>query len=434
MQSYNKKVSFHTLGCKLNFSETSTLARQFEAGGFVRAAAGDVPDICIVNTCSVTGQADKKCRNLIRRLAGKYPHAIIAVTGCYAQLKAGEIAGIEGVDIVVGNQGKSEMFRKVSALTAKKGGAEVHGCGAGEITSFFASFSSGDRTRAFLKVQDGCDYKCSYCTIPYARGASRNIPIDEVVRQAEKISASGIKEIVLTGINTGDFGKTTGENFLDLLGALAGIDGIERYRISSIEPNLLTDRIIAYCAGNPKFMPHFHIPLQSGSDRVLGAMRRRYRTADFAERIEKIRELIPDAFIGIDVITGFPGETRQDFDRSYSFLETLEPAFIHVFPYSEREGTPAVALPGKVSAKDKTERTALLTRLGDLLHYRFASRMEGRRVEVLFESDVKNGHIRGFTPNYVKVKIPYDRQAINNIRRVVITDIGPDGEATGSLL
>ncbi|MCD8072181.1 MAG: MiaB/RimO family radical SAM methylthiotransferase, partial [Alistipes sp.] len=285
-------------------------------------------------------------------------------------LRAGQIAAIEGVDIVIGNEGKGELFRKVSALAAKKGAVEVHGCGAGEVSSFFASFSSGDRTRAFLKVQDGCDYKCSYCTIPYARGASRNIPIGEIVGEAEKIAASGTKEIVLTGINTGDFGKTTGETFPGLLRALAGVKGIERLRISSIEPNLLTDEVIMLCSGHPKFMPHFHIPLQSGSDRILGLMRRRYRTAAFAERIAKVREYIPDAFIGIDVITGFPGETQGDFEDTYALLEKLEPSFIHVFPFSEREGTPAVDLPGKVSPRDKAERTAELTRLSDRLHYR----------------------------------------------------------------
>ncbi|MCD8101577.1 MAG: tRNA (N(6)-L-threonylcarbamoyladenosine(37)-C(2))-methylthiotransferase MtaB [Alistipes sp.] len=428
------KVSFHTLGCKLNFSESSTLARQFEEGGFSRCGRGEAPDICVVNTCSVTGQADKKCRNLIRRLARQYPEAIIAVTGCYAQLKADEIAAIEGVDLVVGNGGKGDLFERVSRLAAKKQGTEVHGCGAGRISGFFASFSTGDRTRAFLKVQDGCDYKCSYCTIPYARGASRNIPIADIVNEARVIASTGIREIVLTGINTGDFGKTTGETFADLLRALGDVDGIERYRISSIEPNLLTDEIVGFCAGHPSFMPHFHIPLQSGCDRILGLMRRRYRTALFAERVERVREAIPDAFIGIDIITGFPGETDEDFRSTVDFLRAVRPAFLHVFPFSEREGTPAAEMPGKVPPEEKARRTAALTALSGEFHREFISSRICTVADVLFESDIKNGTIGGFTPNYIKVRIPYDRSAVNAVRQVRLTGISEDGsEARGEL-
>ena len=332
-----RRVNFHTLGCKLNFSESSTLAREFEEGGFVRVAPDAEADICVVNSCSVTEHADKKCRNLIRKLHRRNPGAIIAVTGCYAQLKPQEIAAIEGVDIVVGNNDKGDLYKRVLELPGK-GRAQVYSCDADSLTSFFAAFSSGDRTRAFLKVQDGCDYKCAYCTIHYARGGSRNMPVADLVAEARRIAAAGQKEIVLTGVNTGDFGRTTGEKFIDLLRALDGVDGIERYRISSIEPNLLTDEIIAFCAASPKFQHHFHIPLQSGSDKILGLMRRRYTTARFADRIAAVRALMPDAFIGIDVIVGFPGETEEDFRTTYDFLAGLEPAFLHIFPFSERRG------------------------------------------------------------------------------------------------
>ncbi|MDE5815566.1 MAG: tRNA (N(6)-L-threonylcarbamoyladenosine(37)-C(2))-methylthiotransferase MtaB, partial [Alistipes sp.] len=350
-----RKVNFHTLGCKLNFSESSTLARRFEEGGFERVAANAPADICVINSCSVTEHADKKCRNLIRKIHRRNPQAIIAVTGCYAQLKPHEIAAIEGVDLVLSNNDKGELYRRVCELSGK-GRAQVYSCETDDLTSFFAAFSSGDRTRAFLKVQDGCDYCCSYCTIHYARGGSRNMPIADLVEEARKIAAAGQKEIVLTGVNTGDFGRTTGERFIDLLRALDGVDGIERFRISSIEPNLLTDEIIEFCAASPKFQHHFHIPIQSGSDRILGLMRRRYTTARFADRIAAVRRAMPDAFIGIDVIVGFPGETEEDFRQTYDFLAELHPAFLHIFPFSERPGTPAVDLPGKVQASVATRR------------------------------------------------------------------------------
>ena len=327
-----RRVNFHTLGCKLNFSESSTLAREFERGGFVRVAPDAEADICVINSCSVTEHADKKCRNLIRKLHRRNPGAIIAVTGCYAQLKPQEIAAIEGVDIVLSNNDKGMLYKRVVELSGK-GRAQIYSCDTESLTSFFAAFSSGDRTRAFLKVQDGCDYKCAYCTIHYARGGSRNMPIADLVAEARQIAAAGQKEIVITGINTGDFGRTTGERFIDLLRALNEVEGIERYRISSIEPNLLTDEIIAFCAASPKFQHHFHIPLQSGSDKILGLMRRRYTTARFADRIAAVRALMSDAFIGIDVIVGFPGETEEDFRTTYDFLEELKPAFLHIFPF-----------------------------------------------------------------------------------------------------
>lgn len=428
-----RRVSFHTLGCKLNFSESSTIARQFEEGGFVRVGANDDADICIINSCSVTEHADKKCRNIIRKLHRRNPDAVIAVTGCYAQLRPHDIARIEGVDLVLSNNDKGDMYRRVAEL-GTKGQARIYGCETEELTRFFAAFSSGDRTRSFLKVQDGCDYKCAYCTIHYARGASRNMPVADLVREAEKVAASGLKEIVITGVNTGDFGRSTGERFVDLLRALHGVDGIERYRISSIEPNLITDEIIEFCASSAKFQHHFHIPLQSGSDRILGLMRRRYTSARFADRIAKIRSLMPDAFIGIDVITGFPGESGEDFRQTYDFLERLAPSFLHVFPFSERPGTPAVDMPDKVPAQVSAARVAELERLCDRLHYGFCERAVGGVADVLFESTMRGGMMYGYTGNYIRVKAPYDRSAINTVRRVRLTGIGADHDATAEIL
>ncbi len=414
------KVSFHTLGCKLNYSETSTLAREFEQAGYARASRGEQAAICVVNSCSVTGEADKKCRTLVRRLVRENPGAIIAVTGCYAQLKPAELAAIEGVDLVVGNDSKGELFRQVAAISAKKGTAAVCGCEAGGLTRFFASFSTADRTRAFLKVQDGCDYHCSYCTVPLARGGSRNIAIADLTVQAAQIAATGCREIVITGINTGDFGRTTGESFLDLLKALEAVEGIDRYRISSIEPNLLTDEIIAFTARSSKFMPHFHIPLQSGCDRILGLMRRRYTTALFAERVEAVRRSMPDAFIGIDVIVGFPGETEGDFVQTHAFLENLAPSFLHVFPYSQRDNTPAAGFAEQIAYPASHDRVGRLTALSDRLHETFAARFSGTQADVLFESTLKGGMMSGFTANYIRVQTPYDRARINRICRVTL--------------
>ena len=417
-----RRVSFHTLGCKLNFSESSTLARLFEEGGFERVGVNDAADICVINSCSVTEHADKKCRNIIRKLHRRNPEAIIAVTGCYAQLKPQEIAEIEGVDIVLGNNDKADLYKRVVELS-RRGAAEVYSCHCDEITRFFAAFSSGDRTRSFLKVQDGCDYKCAYCTIHYARGSSRNIPISEIVEQARQVAASGLKEIVITGVNTGDFGRTTGEKMIDLLRALNEVEGIERYRISSIEPNLITDEIIEFCAASPKFQHHFHIPLQSGSDRILGLMRRRYTSAKFADRIEKIRSLMPDAFIGIDVITGFPGETEEDFQQTYDLLARLRPAFLHIFPFSERPGTPAVDMPDKVPSYISTQRVARLEELCRELHYEFCAQGVGTEDDVLFESTVRGGMMFGYTGNYRRVKAPYRKEMIGRICRVRLGEI-----------
>ena len=427
-----KKVSFHTLGCKLNFSETSTIARQFEEGGYATVRHAAEADICVVNTCAVTEHAEKKCRNLIRRLHREAPQAIIAVTGCYAQLRPEELAAIEGVDLVLGNRDKGTLFDRVAALGGKSG-ARIYSCDTAELTNFFAAFSTGERTRAFLKVQDGCDYKCSYCTIHYARGASRNMPVADLVQEAERIAASGRKEIVITGINTGDFGRTTGERFADLLTALDRVAGIERYRISSIEPNLLTDDIIGFCAASAKFHPHCHSPRQSGSDRILGLMRRRYRAETFRNRIETVRSSMPDAFIGVDVIVGFPGETDEDFRQTYDLLESLAPAYLHVFPFSERPGTPAADMPGRVRDDLKTLRAERLGALCSTLHRRFCEAYEGRSAEVLFEGRGSGGMMYGYTGNYIRCKAPYDRTRVNELCSVRLGRPDADGTVPVSL-
>jgi len=428
-----RRVSFHTLGCKLNFSESSTLAREFAQGGFERVAPTAAADICVINSCSVTEHADKKCRNLIRKLHRRNPEAIIAVTGCYAQLKPQEIAAIEGVDIVLSNNDKGDLYKRVAELGAK-GRQLVTSCTTDELTRFFAAFSGGDRTRAFLKVQDGCDYCCSYCTIHYARGASRNLPIAEAAAEARSIAAAGQREIVITGVNTGDFGRTTGERFIDLLRALDAVEGIERYRISSIEPNLLTDEIIDFCADSPKFQHHFHIPLQSGSDRILGLMRRRYTAARFAERISAVRRRMPDAFIGIDAIVGFPGETEADFEATCSFLAEQAPAYLHIFPFSERPGTPAVDLPDKVPASVAAERVKRLEELCERLHGDFCRRAEGSEAAVLFESTRRGGCMFGFTGNYIRVKAPYDPACVNRICRVKLGAMDAQHDLSGKIV
>ncbi|MBR2976425.1 MAG: tRNA (N(6)-L-threonylcarbamoyladenosine(37)-C(2))-methylthiotransferase MtaB [Alistipes sp.] len=422
-----KRVSFHTLGCKLNFSESSTLARQFEQGGFRRVEPSEPTDVAVINSCSVTEHADKKCRNIIRKIHRRNPYAIIAVTGCYAQLKPNDIAAIDGVDIVLSNNDKGDLYKRVVELRDRQK-TEVYSCSVEQLTRFFAAYSSADRTRSFLKVQDGCDYKCAYCTIHYARGASRNMPIAEIVKEAEEIAAAGQKEIVITGVNTGDFGRTTGEKFIDLLRALDKVEGIERYRISSIEPNLITDEIIEFCAASPKFQPHFHIPLQSGSTRILGLMRRRYTAERYRERIAKIRELMPDAFLGVDVIVGFPGEGEEEFMETYTLLEEVGASFLHIFPFSERPGTPAVSMPNKVQSRIATERVARLEELSDRLHRSFAERFLGTEREVLFESTDHDGMMYGYTDNYLRVAAPYDTAKINEICRVKLVDITPEGD------
>ncbi len=428
-----KKVGFYTLGCKLNFSETSTIARIFEQGGFIRASRGEKADIYVINSCSVTEHADKKCRNIVRRLAKENPEAIVVVTGCYAQLKPQELAAIEGVDLVVGNNDKGAIFEYVAALGTQRG-VTVHTCEAEELTGFFAAFSSGDRTRSFLKVQDGCNYRCSYCTIPLARGASRNLPIVDLVHEAEMIASKGQREIVLTGINVGDFGRSTGESFVDLLRALDTVKGIDRYRISSIEPNLLTDEVIAFTADSDKFQPHFHIPLQSGCDRILALMQRRYNTAQFAKLIAAVRARIPDVFFGIDVIVGFPGETDEDFDITYRFLEEVHPAFLHIFPYSVRPNTPAAVMEGKVVPNVVTHRVQHLSALSSRLYRDFCSTQQGREAKVLWESSYRGGNMFGFTENYIKVRIPFDRSRVNTITRVHLGEADADGIVQATII
>lgn len=415
------RVAFATLGCKLNYAESSTLARQFEAAGYQIVPPTQEADVYVINTCSVTEHSDKKCRNIIRRLSKRNPAALVAVTGCYAQLKAEEIAAMPGVDLVVGADEKGNLFARVAELSAKaEGVGRIHSCAINEVSSIFPAYSSGERTRSFLKVQDGCNYRCSYCTIPKARGESRNISIATAVAEAERIAASGIREVVLTGVNTGDFGRTTGESFLDLLKALNAVEGIERYRISSIEPNLLTEEILSWIASGTKFAPHFHIPLQSGSDAVLARMRRRYNTKQFAEKIDLVRRYADRVFIGIDVIVGFPGETEEHFEETYRLLERVQPSFIHVFPYSRRPGTDAAVMPDQVDERIKDERVARLTDLSNRLHEAFCEANRGQEEIVLFESTVKGGKMVGYTSNYIRVEQPYDRASIGKMIKVTL--------------
>lgn len=420
----SRKAAFITLGCKLNFAETSTFARAFAAAGYEEVRPGADVDIVVINTCSVTEHADKKCRNLIRRLHKTAPDATIAVTGCYAQLKPEEILAIEGVDLVVGAESKNDLVRLTLAADRGKHG---YSCQIEDVASFFPAYSSGERTRSFLKVQDGCDYHCSYCTVPLARGHSRNIPIAELVAQAREIAAEGILEVVLTGVNTGDFGKTSGESFLALLQALEAVPGIERYRISSIEPNLLTEEILRWIATGTKFLPHFHIPIQSGCDRTLKAMHRRYTARQFEEKIALIRDILetPEerytrVFFGIDVIVGFPGETEADFEETYQLLERVRPAFLHIFPYSRRAGTPAAERPDQVQESVKTARVQRLEALSDRLHADFTAANAGRQAKVLFESTMKGGKMFGYTDNYLRIERPYDKNLIGKIVEIII--------------
>ena len=419
----SRKVAFCTLGCKLNFSETSTLARQFAAEGFEEVRPGPDVDILVVNTCSVTEHADKKCRNLIRRFHKLAPDARIVVTGCYAQLKPQEILDIEGVDLVVGADRKGELVRLALEGSGKRG----FPCEIDAVETIFPAYSSGERTRSFLKVQDGCDYHCAYCTVPLARGRSRNLPVADLVAQAREIAAQGIVEVVLTGVNTGDFGKTTGESFLSLLQALNEVPGIERYRISSIEPNLLTEEILRWIASGTKFLPHFHIPIQSGCDRTLKAMHRRYTAQMFEDKIALVRDILerPEerytrVFFGIDVIVGFPGETDEDFEDTYRLLERVRPAFLHIFPYSRRAGTPAAERPDQVQESVKTARVQRLEELSDRLHAEFTAANAGRPAKVLFESTMKGGKMFGYTENYLRVERQYDKGLIGKIVDIII--------------
>ena len=415
-------VEYHTLGCKLNFAETSTIGKILSDRGFHTTRAGEIPDIVVVNTCSVTELADKKGRQLIRRLVKKYPEALMVVTGCYAQLKGNEIAEIPGVDIVLGSEQKLEIARYIDEWRDKREQSVVitpHNM----IRRFGASCSRGDRTRYFLKVQDGCDYYCSYCTIPIARGRSRSGSIESMVEQARQVAAEGGKEIIITGVNIGDFGKGTDHNFFDLVKALDEVDGIERYRISSIEPNLLTDEIIEWVAQSRRFMPHFHIPLQSGCDEVLKIMRRHYDTALYASKIEKIRSIIPDAFIGVDLIVGMRGETPEFFEQSLQFCRSIDVSRLHVFPYSERPGTRALGIDYVVSPQEKSLRAHKMLALSDEKLHNFTSRFIGTSRPVLFEQPPKGHPMHGFTDNYLRVETTYNPALVNNIAVVSLDEI-----------
>jgi threonylcarbamoyladenosine tRNA methylthiotransferase MtaB len=416
----NKTVALHTLGCKLNFSETSTIGRLLENDGFVKKDFDEVADVYVINTCSVTENADKECRLLVRRIQKKAPEAMVVITGCYAQLKPKEIAEIPGVDLVLGAAEKFNITTHLKEMT-KGDSAKICSCDIEDVNVFTASHSINDRTRIFLKVQDGCDYNCSFCTIPMARGKSRSDSIDNVVRNVEAIAAKGGKEVVLTGINLGDFGKgyTGGkikeESFFDLLKELDEVDGIERYRISSIEPNLLTNDIIELVSNSKKIMPHFHIPLQSGSNKILGLMRRRYRRELYAERVGLIKTLMPHCGIGVDVIVGFPGETDEDFKDTVEFLNSLDISYLHVFTYSERANTYALELKPVVPVHVRNERNKILRNLSYQKMQRFTESHIGEVRKVLFETVSKNGMMEGYADNYIKVTVPYKKEWVNNI-------------------
>lgn len=427
-----KKVAFYTLGCKLNFSETSTIARTFEDEGFDRVEFEDKADIYVINTCSVTANADKRFKTIVKKAQKGNPKAFIAAIGCYAQLKPHELADVNGVDLVLGATEKFKITQYLNDLTKNDFG-EVHSCEIEEADFYVGSYSLGDRTRAFLKVQDGCDYKCTYCTIPLARGISRSDTLENVIKNAKDISAQGIKEIVLTGVNIGDYGKGEFGNkkhehtFLDLVKALDAVEGIERLRISSIEPNLLKDETIEFVSKSRTFVPHFHIPLQSGSNTILKLMRRRYLRELYVERVAKIRELMPDACIGVDVIVGFPGETDELFLETYHFLNELDISYFHVFTYSERDNTLAAEMDGVVPDRVRNKRSKMLRGLSVKKRRAFYEKQIGTRRTVLFEGENKDGYIHGFTENYVKVKAPWNPDLENTLHEVTLTAIGNDG-------
>ena len=415
-----KTVALHTLGCKLNFSETSTIGRLLENDGFEKKNFDEVADVYVINTCSVTDNADKECRQLVRRIQRKAPEAMVVITGCYAQLKPKEISQIPGVDLVLGAGEKFNIAHHLKEIT-KGDSAKICSCDIEDVNIFTASHSINDRTRIFLKVQDGCDYNCSFCTIPLARGKSRSDSIENVVKMVTDIATKGAKEVVLTGINLGDFGKgfTGGkvkeESFFDLVKELDEIDGIERYRISSIEPNLLTNEIIEFVSNSKKFMPHFHIPLQSGSNKILGMMRRRYKTALYTERVGLIKTMMPHCCVGVDVIVGFPGETEEDFKATFDFLHSLDISYLHVFTYSERDNTLAADLKPVVPVHIRNERNKILRNLSYQKMQYFTSQHVGQERKVLFEQANKNGMMEGYTDNYIKITVPFNKEWQNNI-------------------
>lgn len=424
--SQGKKVAFYTLGCKLNFSETSTIGRSFKEMGFETVKPIEKADIYVINTCSVTDHADKKCRQVIKKFIKTNPNAFIVVIGCYAQLKPKEISEIPGVDLVLGTNEKFNIHKYIDHLE-KKGTGEMHPCEVESVKDFQSSYSMGDRTRCFLKIQDGCDYFCTYCTIPYARGGSRNMSISDTVKEAEKVAEQGAKEIILTGVNIGDFGQSTNENFFDLIKELEKVKGIERFRISSIEPNLLSNEIIEFVAHSKKFVNHFHIPLQAGSNHVLKLMKRRYNRELFAQRITKIKELTPDAFIGVDVIAGSRGEREEDFLDAYNFINELPISQLHVFPYSERQGTKALEIKETVQPEDKKKRAKMFQILSEKKLRAFYQSFIGTNASVLFEDYNNDGTMYGFTENYIKVEIEYNPNLSNRIAEVTLLEINDNG-------
>ena len=415
-----RTVAFHTLGCKLNFSETSTLSRLLETEGFEKRGFDDLADVYVINTCSVTDNADKECRSLVRRIQRKSPESFVVITGCYAQLKPQQIASIPGVDLVLGASEKFNIAQHISEL-AKGDVAKICSCDIEEVSGFNASFSQNDRTRSFLKVQDGCDYNCSFCTIPMARGKSRSDTIANVLANVEEIAKGGAKEVVLTGVNLGDFGKgpdgddKAGENFFGLVKALDAVKGIERYRISSIEPNLLTNEIIEFVANSDKFMPHFHIPLQSGSNEVLSLMRRRYKRELYSDRVKLIKTLMPHCAIGVDVIVGFPGESDTHFKETFDFLHSLDISYLHVFTYSERDNTKALEIKSVIPISVRNERNKTLRNLSYMKMQYFTEQHSGQTRKVLFEAFEKNGMMEGYTDNYIRITTPYRTEWANKI-------------------
>ncbi len=428
----DKKVAFYTLGCKLNFSETSTIARSFTSEGFERVDFTEKADIYVINTCSVTDNADKRFKTIVKNTLKINDNAFLIAVGCYAQLKPEELAAIDGVDLVLGATEKFNVTSYLNDLTKNQHG-QVHSCEISEADFYVGSYSIGDRTRAFLKVQDGCDYKCTYCTIPLARGISRSDTLENVLKNAREISKKGIKEIVLTGVNIGDYGKGEFGNkkhqhtFLDLVKKLSTIEGIHRLRISSIEPNLLKDETIEFVSKSDNFVPHFHIPLQSGSDDLLKKMKRRYKKETYTNRVQKIKESMPNACIGVDVIVGFPGETDEHFFETYTYLNELDISYLHVFTYSERPNTEAILMEGVVPKKVRAKRSKMLRGLSVKKRRSFYESQLGNTVTVLFESENKEGYIHGFTENYVKVKNPWKPSLVNTLHKVILTQIDEDG-------
>ena len=426
MDYKGKKAAFYTLGCKLNFSETSTIAGSFKEVGFDRVDFEEKADVYVINTCSVTNQGDKESRNIIRRAVRNNPDAMVIVVGCYSQLKPEEVGHIEGVDLVLGTQEKFLIPAYLGNLE-KKTTTEIKTTRLADIKNYHKAFSWGDRTRSFLKIQDGCDYYCSFCTIPYARGKSRNDNIQNTAAEAKKAVDKGFNEVILTGVNIGDFGKSTGENFLDLLKALENVEGLKRLRLGSIEPNLLKDEIIQLVAMSTVIMPHFHIPLQAGSDEVLSLMKRKYSTDLFAQRVHRIREIVPHAFIGVDVIAGTNGETEVLFQESYDFINSLEISQLHAFTYSERSGTQALKIPWKVDVEDRKRRTQMYINLSEKKLRAFYEKQLGTQQTVLFEEQIKKDKLVGFTENYIKVETHHNEDLVNQLEKVTLKSILPNG-------